>query len=215
MLGRWGEILLLSNYLHKKPPIYLVSKTNYQYLKGGVGVPLFLVQVTWRFQMCIYPKITISQMSWWMHPWRTSSVCPMEKMTILGLSHPSHSLQSWANPSLWWSPTCTHPVILWYRRLRMQVRVGFYLSLMLSLSSQRQYFFYSLLLFWLTGVIQELQFKLREHCHQVTAPQNFRPAPGTVCCAQFSGKVKLSGHQYKVISLISFLFSVWPTFLFL
>ncbi|CAK6974631.1 LOW QUALITY PROTEIN: tudor domain-containing protein 1 [Scomber scombrus] len=36
------------------------------------------------------------------------------------------------------------------------------------------------------GVIQELQLKLREHCCQVAEPQNFRPAPGTVCCAQFS-----------------------------
>ncbi|XP_044033632.1 tudor domain-containing protein 1 isoform X2 [Siniperca chuatsi] len=36
------------------------------------------------------------------------------------------------------------------------------------------------------GVIQELQLKLREHCCQVPARQNFRPAPGTVCCAQFS-----------------------------
>ncbi|KAE8284044.1 Tudor domain-containing protein 1 [Larimichthys crocea] len=36
------------------------------------------------------------------------------------------------------------------------------------------------------GVIQELQMKLREHCSQVPAPLNFRPAPGTVCCGQFS-----------------------------
>ncbi|XP_068162272.1 tudor domain-containing protein 1 [Antennarius striatus] len=36
------------------------------------------------------------------------------------------------------------------------------------------------------GVIQELQLKLREHCCQANPPQNFRPAPGTVCCAQFS-----------------------------
>ncbi|XP_070783515.1 tudor domain-containing protein 1 [Enoplosus armatus] len=36
------------------------------------------------------------------------------------------------------------------------------------------------------GVIQELQLKLREHCCQIPAHQNFRPAPGTVCCAQFS-----------------------------
>ncbi|XP_071319718.1 tudor domain-containing protein 1 [Trachinotus anak] len=36
------------------------------------------------------------------------------------------------------------------------------------------------------GSIQELQFNLREHCCLVPAPQNFRPAPGTVCCAQFS-----------------------------
>ncbi|XP_028423126.1 tudor domain-containing protein 1 isoform X3 [Perca flavescens] len=36
------------------------------------------------------------------------------------------------------------------------------------------------------GVIQELQLKLREHCCQAPAPQNFRPAPSTVCCAQFS-----------------------------
>ncbi|XP_069374095.1 tudor domain-containing protein 1 isoform X1 [Paralichthys olivaceus] len=36
------------------------------------------------------------------------------------------------------------------------------------------------------GVIQELQSNLRKHCSQIPAPQNFRPAPGTVCCAQFS-----------------------------
>ncbi|XP_042364583.1 tudor domain-containing protein 1 [Plectropomus leopardus] len=36
------------------------------------------------------------------------------------------------------------------------------------------------------GVIQELQLKLREHRCQGRTPQNFRPAPGTVCCAQFS-----------------------------
>nr|XP_057918672.1 tudor domain-containing protein 1 isoform X2 [Doryrhamphus excisus] len=36
------------------------------------------------------------------------------------------------------------------------------------------------------GVIQELQLKLRLHCSQVSTPDNFRPAPGTVCCAQFS-----------------------------
>ncbi|XP_074520237.1 tudor domain-containing protein 1 isoform X2 [Halichoeres trimaculatus] len=36
------------------------------------------------------------------------------------------------------------------------------------------------------GAIQQLQLQLREHCAQAPAPQNFRPAPGTVCCAQFS-----------------------------
>ncbi|XP_028331268.1 tudor domain-containing protein 1 isoform X2 [Gouania willdenowi] len=36
------------------------------------------------------------------------------------------------------------------------------------------------------GLIQDLQLKLREHCSHVAAPQNFRPAPGTVCCAQFT-----------------------------
>ncbi|XP_068610958.1 tudor domain-containing protein 1 [Brachionichthys hirsutus] len=36
------------------------------------------------------------------------------------------------------------------------------------------------------GVIQQLQLELREHCCQVKAHQNFRPAPDTVCCAQFS-----------------------------
>ncbi|XP_024865763.1 tudor domain-containing protein 1 isoform X1 [Kryptolebias marmoratus] len=36
------------------------------------------------------------------------------------------------------------------------------------------------------GAIQDLQLKLREHCSQVAIPQNFRPAPGTVCCALFS-----------------------------
>ncbi|XP_028990018.2 tudor domain-containing protein 1 [Betta splendens] len=35
-------------------------------------------------------------------------------------------------------------------------------------------------------LIQELQLQLREHCNQVPSSQNFRPAPGTVCCAQFS-----------------------------
>lgn len=52
--------------------------------------------------------------------------------------------------------------------------------------------------FCLTGIIRELQLKLREHCYQVTTPQNFRPAPGTVCCAQFSSTVKLSEHQSKI-----------------
>lgn len=37
-----------------------------------------------------------------------------------------------------------------------------------------------------------MQFSLREHCCQVPAPQNFRPAPGTVCCAQFSGTTPCS-----------------------
>ncbi|XP_077358375.1 tudor domain-containing protein 1 [Festucalex cinctus] len=36
------------------------------------------------------------------------------------------------------------------------------------------------------GIIQELQLSLRQHCSQVSEMQNFRPAPGTVCCAQFS-----------------------------
>ncbi|XP_029312233.1 tudor domain-containing protein 1 [Cottoperca gobio] len=36
------------------------------------------------------------------------------------------------------------------------------------------------------GVIQKLQLQLREHCCQALVPQDFRPAPGTVCCAQFS-----------------------------
>ncbi|KAK5881266.1 hypothetical protein CesoFtcFv8_022086 [Champsocephalus esox] len=36
------------------------------------------------------------------------------------------------------------------------------------------------------GVIQDLQLKLREHGSRTPTPKNFRPAPGTVCCAQFS-----------------------------
>ncbi|XP_061666282.1 tudor domain-containing protein 1 isoform X2 [Syngnathoides biaculeatus] len=36
------------------------------------------------------------------------------------------------------------------------------------------------------GVIQELQVNLRQHCSQVSASQNFIPAPGTICCAQYS-----------------------------
>uniref|UniRef100_A0A4W5NFJ1 Tudor domain containing 1 n=1 Tax=Hucho hucho TaxID=62062 RepID=A0A4W5NFJ1_9TELE len=35
------------------------------------------------------------------------------------------------------------------------------------------------------SVIQELHLKLREHCSQAPASQNFRPAPGTVCCSLF------------------------------
>ncbi|XP_030631037.1 tudor domain-containing protein 1 [Chanos chanos] len=36
------------------------------------------------------------------------------------------------------------------------------------------------------GVIQELQMKLREHCAQTPPCQDFRPAPGTICCSLFS-----------------------------
>ena len=43
-----------------------------------------------------------------------------------------------------------------------------------------------------TGVIQELHLKLRDHCSQAPASQNFRPAPGTVCCSLFYGKDTLS-----------------------
>uniref|UniRef100_A0A8C8JB78 Tudor domain-containing protein n=1 Tax=Oncorhynchus tshawytscha TaxID=74940 RepID=A0A8C8JB78_ONCTS len=35
------------------------------------------------------------------------------------------------------------------------------------------------------SVIQELHLKLRDHCSQTPASQNFRPAPGTVCCSLF------------------------------
>ncbi|KAL0984549.1 hypothetical protein UPYG_G00143090, partial [Umbra pygmaea] len=37
-----------------------------------------------------------------------------------------------------------------------------------------------------TGLIQQLQLKLRDHCSQSPAIENFRPAPGTVCCSLFS-----------------------------
>lgn len=62
--------------------------------------------------------------------------------------------------------------------------------------------------FWFTGVIQQLQLKLREHCCQASAAQNFRPAPGTVCCAQFSGKTHvhieniLPSLQYETVWLM-------------
>ncbi|XP_034050539.1 tudor domain-containing protein 1 [Thalassophryne amazonica] len=36
------------------------------------------------------------------------------------------------------------------------------------------------------GMIQEMQLKLKEHCCKSPAPLNFRPAPSTACCAQFS-----------------------------
>ncbi|XP_058650090.1 tudor domain-containing protein 1 isoform X2 [Onychostoma macrolepis] len=37
-----------------------------------------------------------------------------------------------------------------------------------------------------TNVIQQLQVNLREHCSNTPASENFRPAPGTVCCSLFS-----------------------------
>ncbi|XP_051769791.1 tudor domain-containing protein 1 isoform X3 [Ctenopharyngodon idella] len=36
------------------------------------------------------------------------------------------------------------------------------------------------------SVIQQLQLNLREHCSNTLASENFRPAPGTVCCSLFS-----------------------------
>uniref|UniRef100_A0AAY4DFC6 Tudor domain-containing protein 1 n=1 Tax=Denticeps clupeoides TaxID=299321 RepID=A0AAY4DFC6_9TELE len=36
-----------------------------------------------------------------------------------------------------------------------------------------------------TSIIQEMQIKLREHCLNTQASENFRPAPGTACCSQF------------------------------
>ncbi|XP_060794982.1 tudor domain-containing protein 1 [Neoarius graeffei] len=35
-------------------------------------------------------------------------------------------------------------------------------------------------------IIQQLQKNLREHCAKIQASENFRPAPGTVCCSLFS-----------------------------
>ena len=50
--------------------------------------------------------------------------------------------------------------------------------------------------FLCAGVIQELQLKLRERCSQAPpASANFRPAPGTVCCALFSGTSSFSSHS--------------------
>ncbi|XP_010790420.1 tudor domain-containing protein 1 [Notothenia coriiceps] len=60
------------------------------------------------------------------------------------------------------------------------------------------------------GVIQDLQLKLREHGSQTPTPQNFRPAPGTVCCAQFSedkpvatrgAKILVRNHRASVLLL--------------
>ncbi|XP_051958627.1 tudor domain-containing protein 1-like [Xyrauchen texanus] len=36
------------------------------------------------------------------------------------------------------------------------------------------------------SVIQQLQVNLREHCLNTSVSENFRPAPGTVCCSLFS-----------------------------
>lgn len=163
-------------------------------------MPLFLFPV--RLKIYIYQKLNISQMGWWMHPWRTLSVFVMEKMIILGPSHLRHWHKSWATPSRLWSPTCGHPVILLYRRLRMQVRYThiyfffFFYILYIFILNINIYFVF---IFYLTGVIQELQLKMREHCYQVTTPQNFRPAPGTVCCAQFSGTGNTTQLHLKVV----------------
>ncbi|TRY85445.1 hypothetical protein DNTS_016109 [Danionella cerebrum] len=35
-------------------------------------------------------------------------------------------------------------------------------------------------------IIEQLQRKLREHCSNASASEDFRPAPGTVCCSLFS-----------------------------
>ncbi|CAJ1081033.1 tudor domain-containing protein 1 isoform X3 [Xyrichtys novacula] len=51
------------------------------------------------------------------------------------------------------------------------------------------------------GVIRQLQLQLREHCTQVPAPPNFRPAPGTVCCAQFSEDKQW--YRAKVLAYLS------------
>lgn len=106
-------------------------------------MPLFLFPV--RLKIYIYQKLNISQMGWWMHPWRTLSVFVMEKMIILGPSHLRHWHKSWATPSRLWSPTCGHPVILLYRRLRMQVRYThiffFFFLHSLHFHTQHQYLF--------------------------------------------------------------------------
>ncbi|XP_061160493.1 tudor domain-containing protein 1 isoform X1 [Syngnathus typhle] len=52
-----------------------------------------------------------------------------------------------------------------------------------------------------TGDIQELQLNLRQHCSQIAASQNFRPAPGSVCCAQFS--VDQQWYRAKVLAYTS------------
>lgn len=41
------------------------------------------------------------------------------------------------------------------------------------------------------GIIQQLQKNLREHCTKTPASENFRPAPGTVCCSLFSGETEV------------------------
>lgn len=81
-----------------------------------------------------------------MRPWRTSSGFLMEKMIIPGPSHLNHWHKLWVTASLLWSPTCSHPVILLYRRLRMQVRYLFFVFLYI-LYSRNQYLFYFLFLF--------------------------------------------------------------------
>ncbi|XP_049615245.1 tudor domain-containing protein 1 isoform X2 [Syngnathus scovelli] len=52
-----------------------------------------------------------------------------------------------------------------------------------------------------TGDIRELQLNLRQHCSQIAASQNFRPAPGSVCCAQFS--VDQQWYRAKVLAYTS------------
>ncbi|XP_066549978.1 tudor domain-containing protein 1-like [Amia ocellicauda] len=41
------------------------------------------------------------------------------------------------------------------------------------------------------GAIEELQVSLREQCMQTATSEDFRPAPGAVCCSQFTGDERM------------------------
>lgn len=60
------------------------------------------------------------------------------------------------------------------------------------------------LVYLFAELIQELQLKLRDSCVQVSMQQNFRPAPGTACCAQFSGEAHFTFY-HSISKHISFL----------
>lgn len=155
-----------------------------------------------------------SQMPWWVRPWKISGVFPMERMTTPGLSHLSHWHRQWVTPSRLWSLICCHPVKLLYRRWRTLVRGVCSLSWKLTALDFSMCVLESSA-FWFTGVIQELQLKLREECCRVPAPQNFRPAPGTVCCAQFSGTKPVHTDDISIFKTLMYeivwLMTVWLT----
>lgn len=71
------------------------------------------------------------------------------------------------------------------------------------------------LLSWFSfvGVLQQLQKSLGELCTKTQASENFRPAPGTVCCSLFSGEAELlkdllwpCSDCYLVIYILFFMF---------
>lgn len=54
------------------------------------------------------------------------------------------------------------------------------------------------------GVIQQLQVSLREHCLNTPVSENFRPAPGTICCSLFSGEIHVFTNTFTTLYIYRF-----------